>query len=104
MTHEDFPRINGLQICKELARLLIGAGQQNHLLVKFNARKSLFREGLEFPGFLQFCYPCKWQRHQRHIDITLKRVLDPALAPSRSTCLARVQVPACSKAALAALP
>ena len=81
MTHEDFPRINGLQICKELARLLIGAGQQNHLLVKFNARKSLFREGLEFPGFLQFCYPCKWQRHQRHIDITLKRVLD---------CLSRV--------------
>ena len=55
MTHEDFLGINGLQICKELARLLIGIGQQNHLLMKFNARKSLFREGLELPGFLQFC-------------------------------------------------
>ncbi len=55
MTHENFPRINGLQICKELAGLLIGAGQQNHLLMKFNVRKSLFRQGLELPGLLQFC-------------------------------------------------
>ena len=81
MTHEDFPRINGLQICKELARLLIGAGQQNHLLMKFNALISLLGEGLEVPCLLQFSYRCYCQLHLRLFDITLKRVLD---------CLSRV--------------
>ena len=55
MTHENFLRINGLQICKELVRLLIGARQQNHLLMQFNARKSLFGQDLKLPGLLQFC-------------------------------------------------
>ena len=55
MTHEDPLRISGLQIGKELARLLISARQQNHLLMKLNAREGLLGQDLKLPSLVQFC-------------------------------------------------